>query len=228
MANEPYKDNERRLIYWIIHTSNHIIANRPGVPTSATSTGKITLSGLISLSQLIAEYVRRIPSRVFRLFRSIITARSATHAYFKRVADRSSNPSLARSNHSHGVWIDGLVEAFRALGGERWEAERIMGRGKGMGMGMGKNNGLIFSNRFVVLSLYDGVDGDARDEHAGVGIMAPRKRQDVTSYEMMRSWKQRESARSAASGAPDVLHMEHSHVKHDGGLSLSPECNCDG
>lgn len=119
MANEPYKDNERRLIYWIIHTSNRIIANRPGAPNSATSTGRFSLFGPISLSRLVAQYVRWIPSRVFRLFRSIIANLAAMHAYFERVANGSSDPSLARINRSHGVSIDGLVEAFRVLGEER-------------------------------------------------------------------------------------------------------------
>ncbi|PKY05669.1 hypothetical protein P168DRAFT_326006 [Aspergillus campestris IBT 28561] len=153
MAIEPYKSNERHLINWIIHTSNRVIANRP--EATAPSTGRITLSGLISLSRLIAQHVRRIPSRVFCLFRSIIAARSAMHAYFERVADASSDPGLAGSNRSHGVWIEGLVEAFRALGGEGWEVER-MGKGMRKGMGVRENGGMTFSNRFAVLSLDNG------------------------------------------------------------------------
>ena len=72
---------------------------------------------------------------MFRLFRSIIADLAAMHAYFARVANGSSDPSFARSNRSHGVSIDGLVGAFRVLGGERWEAERLMGKGVGRSSG---------------------------------------------------------------------------------------------
>jgi len=60
---------------------------------------------------------RRKPA-ILRLFQSVIAARSATYSTFQQFAARNPDPDVLKSNASHKLFIDALVVAFRALGGE--------------------------------------------------------------------------------------------------------------
>ncbi|CAG8336249.1 unnamed protein product [Penicillium nalgiovense] len=116
-----YKRYEEHIVQWIIDTSDHIIKNFPSEPPVAAKTTKtkgVSLARLKSLSALIAKHIDPIPTDIFRLFKSLIDARIETHDFFLRVSGSDLDPNIRRSNESHEHWINGLIDAFEALGGE--------------------------------------------------------------------------------------------------------------
>ncbi|RFU23991.1 hypothetical protein B7463_g12346, partial [Scytalidium lignicola] len=112
----------------MIHASNNILNSLPSPrpPTSATSavtantTGQIHASALVPTANLIAKYVSPIPSTIYRLFQSVIEARTTTHEAFQRMAASKPDPEIEKNNASHKRFIDTLTEAFEALGGKTW------------------------------------------------------------------------------------------------------------
>ena len=130
-----YKRDTRYLLYWIIHTSNSIIKSSSSqpipessssapvpnpTPASVNTTGEIPVSAFVPLSNLIAKHINPIPSIIYRLFQSVIEARTATHALFQQIVATKPDPEIEKSNVSHKCFIDALTEAFKALGGEEW------------------------------------------------------------------------------------------------------------
>jgi hypothetical protein len=117
-----YKRYEKHLFDWIIHTSDHIIKDFPSeAPVAANTTKTASLARLKSLSALIAKHIDPIPTDIFPLFKSLINARKETHDFFLRCTDSDLDPNIRRSNESHEHWINGLVDVFRALGGDTSE-----------------------------------------------------------------------------------------------------------
>lgn len=110
-----YKRDQKLLVYWIIHTSNRIIKLLPSdvAARAPNVTGQISLSTLVSLSQLIAKHVDSIPATIYRLFQSIIAARNETNFWFLQLVAENLDPEIEKSNVSHKHWIDGLTEAFK-------------------------------------------------------------------------------------------------------------------
>ncbi|KAI1821615.1 hypothetical protein F4861DRAFT_518110 [Xylaria intraflava] len=160
-----YKRDTSRLIFWIVKASNAIIASSATLPDDApkspNTTGQITVSGLVSLSKLIAKHINPIPSAILALFDSAIQARTATYQAFQQLAANKSDPAVERSNLSHKHFIDALVEAFEALGGAAWAA-----RCKAEGSPPDDEADLeqaLFVNKFAVLS----VDGATLPEDDG-------------------------------------------------------------
>jgi hypothetical protein len=119
-----YKRYEKHIVQWIIHTSDHIIKNFPSeAPDAANTTKTVSLARLKSLSAVIAKHIDPIPTDIFRLFKSLIDARKETHDFFLRVNGSDLDPNIRRSNESHEHWINGLIDAFNALGGETWQLQ---------------------------------------------------------------------------------------------------------
>ncbi|WEW56191.1 hypothetical protein PRK78_001628 [Emydomyces testavorans] len=159
-----YKRDQKLLVYWIIHTSNRIVKLFPSERSPpANTTGQISLSTLVSLSQLIAKHINPIPATIYRLFRSIIAARQEIHAIFRQLVAKHPDPETEKSNVSHKHWIDGLTEALKALGGELWISEQkneIKGADE---EDEEDEEEAIFTNIFSALRL-DGEEVDEDDE----------------------------------------------------------------
>ncbi|KZF19909.1 hypothetical protein L228DRAFT_256894 [Xylona heveae TC161] len=132
-----YKRDQRFLVYWIIQ-----------------------LSSLISLSKLIAKHARGIPATIYRLFQSIIAARKETHELFLQIVADKPDPEIEKSNVSHKYWIDGLTEAFNALGGEKWASVQKNHSG---GADEEDEEEVIFANKFSALHLRGQVEGKEDD-----------------------------------------------------------------
>ena len=87
-------------------------------------TGEIKVSALLPISKLIAKHIKPIPPVIFRLFKSVIAARSATNALFQQLVAKSPDPEIEKSNASHRSFIEKLSKAFELLGGEEWVKEQ--------------------------------------------------------------------------------------------------------
>ncbi|PGH16131.1 hypothetical protein AJ79_01898 [Helicocarpus griseus UAMH5409] len=159
-----YKRDEKLLVYWITHASNSIIhKSHSGTTPPPNTIGEISLPTLLSLSKLIAKHIKPIPNTIYRLFHSIIKARTETYAVFQQISASNPDPELERSNEKHKFWIDGLTDAFRALGGDPWTPTRKRKSGKEAGREneTSKSNEadeedeheVIFSNKFAPLNL---------------------------------------------------------------------------
>lgn len=117
-----YKQDEQYLVYWITRSTARV-AKKFSLESAGlvSADGGITLSALLSCSELIAKYVSPIPSTIFRIFASVIKARKERHEAFVRLAENNPAPEVLKSNTTHKIWLEGLSEAFRLLGGHTWQ-----------------------------------------------------------------------------------------------------------
>jgi hypothetical protein len=118
----------------------------------------VSLVTLKSLAGLISKHINPVPTAIFTLFQSIIESRKETYQLFLEITASDPDPPVSTSNESHKIWIDGLIEAFHALGGESW----LPGNTGESNISDEDKEQVIFSNKFSTLSL-DGdkdVDGD--------------------------------------------------------------------
>lgn len=153
-----YKRDTSRLLYWIIKSSNAIIQSPAAsilegdAPKVVNTTGKITVSSLVSLSRLIAQHVSDIPPAIYRLFRAVIDARTTSHAVFQQLVAKNPDPEIERSNASHKRFIDALTEAFDALGGAAWKSNE--GATDAISdLGKDDLDQLLLANKFGALNL---------------------------------------------------------------------------
>ena len=121
-----YKRDTSHLVYWMIHTSNNIISTMTAAgeePSEVPNkSGLATIAQIVSMSKLIAQHMTQVPFLVYRLFHSVIDARSTIHAVFQQMAKSNPDPEIEKSNLSHRYFIDALTEAFETLGGQTWLA----------------------------------------------------------------------------------------------------------
>lgn len=212
-----YKRDQKLLVYWIIHASNSIIKSFPShAPAVEDTTGELRLSTLISLSALIAKHISPIPTTIYRLLQSIISSREGTHALFQRIVANNPDPDIEKSNISHKYWIDGLTEAFKALGGEVWVSRQ---KGQTEGADEEDEDEVIFSNHFSVLSL-DGEEkeeeGDEEDEAKG-GIEDAPKRPKTKSTKEGKKGKRGKKPKGKEKREPKLneIPLEHYRIIED-------------
>ncbi|KAM0341524.1 hypothetical protein ACHAPU_009972 [Fusarium lateritium] len=108
----------------MINVSNRLLRSSDGETQTAAdvnTTGQTTVNGLISMSALISEREEPVPNVIYRLFGSIINARSLVSSTFQQLMGPNSDEELKRSNESHQHFISTLRRAFKILGGEEWE-----------------------------------------------------------------------------------------------------------
>ncbi|KAI0378712.1 hypothetical protein F5Y04DRAFT_290860 [Hypomontagnella monticulosa] len=165
-----YKRDTRHLLYWMIHASNSIVKSLAGStedgdgPSMTLNTsGKTTVSDVVSMSKLIAKHIDPIPPLIYRLFLSIIEARTTCYTVFQQTVTKDPDPEVEKSNKSHKYFIDALTEAFKALGGETWELNQKSRPEKPQDEETIEE--VIFSNRFSSLSL----DEQEEDENETEG-----------------------------------------------------------
>ncbi|KAF4341472.1 hypothetical protein FBEOM_4633 [Fusarium beomiforme] len=119
-----YKRDTKYLLYWMINVSNRLLRSSNGEAQAAldvNTTGQTTVNGLISMSTLISERKEPVPNVIYRLFRSIIQARSLVSSTFQQLMGPDSDEELKRSNESHQHFINILRSAFKILGGDEWQ-----------------------------------------------------------------------------------------------------------
>ncbi|KAL6401145.1 hypothetical protein AUP68_16871 [Ilyonectria robusta] len=153
-----YKKDTRYLVYWLIDTSNRLIkssaAEKDETPQGLNTSGQVTVSGILSISELIAQYSEPVPSFIYRLFLSIISARSTVYNAFQQLLGSKSDPEVQRNNASHKHFIDTLMKAFNILGGETWQSGGNAGAQE-PGQEELDLEQIIFGNRFSALKIDD-------------------------------------------------------------------------
>jgi hypothetical protein len=156
----------------MIHVSNSIIKSSASVPDSdpkaesavqatANTTGQITVSTLVSLSKLIGKRINPIPSTIYRLFQSVIAARKAAYSAFQQIVAQKRDPEIERSNITHKRFIDALIEAFEALGGDEWVSKQ---KSETESADEEDFEEIVFTNQFSTLGLNGSNDGNDEDD----------------------------------------------------------------
>ncbi|KAI2470526.1 hypothetical protein F4781DRAFT_175854 [Annulohypoxylon bovei var. microspora] len=176
-----YKRETQYLLYWMIHASNSIIKSLPSREDIDDSlfpnaTGQTTVSGLVSMSKLIAKHMDSVPTLIYRLLTSVIEARTSYFSMFQQMASDKSDPEIEKSNASHKYFIDALTQIFRDLGGETWEADRKSGDAKTESEDTIED--IIFFNKFSTLGISKPEkageeDGDEDDKESDQEAHAP-------------------------------------------------------
>ncbi|KAL2755433.1 hypothetical protein ACRALDRAFT_1082332 [Sodiomyces alcalophilus JCM 7366] len=173
-AYVSYKRDTRNLLYWMIRASNSIIKGNFGLEDDPSqpalnTTGQTTVPGLVAMAELIGKHMSPIPSAILRLLDSVISARSAFHDEFQRLAAAKPDPELEKSNATHRYFIDALTRAFKALGGEAWASREQAGDSDNVD----DPEDVIFSNQFAALKLETAADDDASDDGASDNEAGP-------------------------------------------------------
>lgn len=163
-----YKKDTRCLVYWLLNVSNGVIkssaAQKGESPKGLNTTGQITVSGLLSMSELIAQHGEPVPSVIYRLFQSIILAISTVYNAFQQLLGSKSDPEVQRNNASHKHFIDTLTKSFVILGGEAWQSDKDT---KTQGPEQEEDiDRIIFGNKFSALKVEE-QEGDSTDEDDG-------------------------------------------------------------
>ncbi|THY50911.1 hypothetical protein D6C97_06868 [Aureobasidium pullulans] len=128
-----YKRSTTYLVYWLSHASNTIIRalsqeQQDDSAAKVNTTGQVSCKELITMAKRVAANLHEeVPSTIFRLFRSVIKARSKAYEMFRELAATHADEKMEESNTSHKHFIDRLDEAFAILGGEAWMAKQRAG-----------------------------------------------------------------------------------------------------
>lgn len=169
------KKQTRYLLWWLCHASNAILQSSPkdqdnGFEAVVNSTGQVTTKEIVTMAKVVATRLpfQQIPSTIFRLFRSVISARSAAHANFVRIASHCEDEQMEKSNATHKHFIDRLTEAFRILGGLEWGINRATE--SDAPQSSEDIEKIIFSNTFSALQIHH-CTGGMRDDEAGIGTL---------------------------------------------------------
>jgi hypothetical protein len=159
-----YKRDTKYLLYWMINVSNRLLRSTDGDAQSAASvntTGQTTVNGLISMSTLISQHKEPVPNVIYRLFGSIIQARSLVSTTFQELMGPDSDDELKRSNESHRHFINTLRSAFKILGGEEWEKTSTTTSDDSEDVEQ-----ILFVNKFQELSVDKAESSDEEDDVA--------------------------------------------------------------
>ncbi|KAI9704576.1 MAG: hypothetical protein M1820_005489 [Bogoriella megaspora] len=164
-----YKRDTRYLVYWMIQTSNAITKSPSATEKDGmlppNTTGQAKVSDLLPMSESIARHLKSIPAIIYRLFRSVINARSEAYAMFQQIVADDPDPEMKKSNDSHKYFIDCLKRAFEALGGHAWESSQQ----KQAGTAQEKDDieEVLFANKFASLALNGFQHDDEEGEEPG-------------------------------------------------------------
>ena len=204
-----YKRNTQRLVYWIIRASNAIIRSSPktgnDAPTKPNTTGQTTVSGLLTMSELIVKHITSVPSVIYRLFQSVIKARLTMSGIFQAIVAQNPDPEMERSNISHQFFTVTLTKAFETLGGKQWMSSQTTGNEGSEDMdGM---EDVIFANKFSCLDINgskeDGEkmgstsdEGSDQDSQTGAPLKMQQQQQQKKSSGKGKKGKRGKKAKS--------------------------------
>ncbi|RSL79429.1 hypothetical protein CEP51_007369 [Fusarium floridanum] len=167
-----YKRDTKYLLYWLINISNRIIKSSKDEATVAiNTTGQTTVAGLIAMSKLIAQHDEPVPGAIFRLFGSIIQARTAINSAFQQLVGTNEDEDLKRSNASHKHFIDTLRQAFSILGGDSWRQDQS----KQVSEDERDVEQVIVANMFKNLTVEADDDASSEEDEEAQPASAPRK-----------------------------------------------------
>lgn len=183
-----YKHDTSHLVYWVTRTSNDIIRKIAAAgrepPDLLNKSGSATVSQIVSMSNLIAHHIEKVQPLIYRLFRSVISARSAIHAEFLQIVASNPDPEIEKSNASHKHFIDALTEAFEVLGGQTWLANEFQQPNDEQD----NIEEILIANKFHALALdkdqgaEDAADqGDSSEEPQSASVSATSSRQNQRS-----------------------------------------------
>ncbi|KAK0665631.1 hypothetical protein QBC41DRAFT_257934 [Cercophora samala] len=164
-----YKRDTSLLLRWMLQTSNDIIKTQMSKaceeqPHKLNKTGQIVVADIIPLCHLIAKYVTNISPSIYRLFQSIIDARTASYSMFQMIAVESQDKDIEKSNSTHKFFIDTLVEALKVLGGSLSKSGASQHADHGTSSVTKEEvEQLIFANRFAALQ-NDKMEESSEDE----------------------------------------------------------------
>ena len=186
-----YKKNTSTLIRWIVTTASSCAPsfappkpknNNPKHKKKAAQAARhaqanafspeITTTGLVLLSQAIAEAKQEVPPFIFTLFDEVIRARTAAYEFWSGLCvSHPDRENIQKSNEGHLAFIDALNSAFGALGGALWrkrhqdeqearqkarEADRTkaVAKARSVALPMGTTESLDFENKFAGLEFH--------------------------------------------------------------------------
>ncbi|KAM0429801.1 hypothetical protein ACHAPT_006407 [Fusarium lateritium] len=123
------------------------------------------------MSELIAQHGEPIPGAIYRLFGSIIEARTTINSAFHQLVGSNEDEDLKRSNASHKHFIDVLRKAFVILGGDSWKQSQS----KQIPEEEQDVEKVIFANMFKTLTVEAEDEGSSEEEEEAQTPSAPRK-----------------------------------------------------
>ncbi|KAJ4157104.1 hypothetical protein NW754_008746 [Fusarium falciforme] len=167
-----YKKDTKYLLYWLINVSNRIIkSSKDETVAQPNTTGQTTVAGLIVMTKLIAQHGGPVPGAIYRLFESIIAARTTINSAFHQLVGSNEDEDLKRSNASHKHFIDTLRQAFAILGGDSWKqspSQQVSKEDQDVEQ-------VIFENMFKNLTVEAEDEGSSEEEEEAQTSSAPRK-----------------------------------------------------
>ena len=213
-AYAQYKRDTNCLLYWIINTSNAFLqrsgpalpprVDAPSSPVTRNITGQITVAGLIDMSRSIASHTRSIPSTIFRLFQSVIHARQKAASLYQQASDDAADVDLETSNQKHQHFINALIEAFKALGGQDWVKEqKAANKTKEVEEDALK---VIFENQFAALNI--GTPTDPDDDNSEDSLDTPCEKNEKRSRHSRKNPKAKKKSRSKPKAQPKPPMLE--------------------
>ncbi|KAK4671875.1 hypothetical protein QC764_609510 [Podospora pseudoanserina] len=164
-----YKHDTSLLLRWMIQTSNNIIKARKAEIAELQShelnkRGQIRVDGIVPLCGLIAKHVTNVSPSIYRLFQSIIDARTASYSRSQRVAIQIQDKNVEECNSTYKFFIGTLVAVLEALGSTPSKAGASQNADHGASS-VSKEDAkqLISANRFVPLQNGE-IDGSSDKE----------------------------------------------------------------
>ncbi|KAI5207288.1 hypothetical protein E4T38_03440 [Aureobasidium subglaciale] len=130
------------------------------------TTVQVTVAELVSMARRIAANLQEVPTTIYRLFRSVIKARSHSYVMFQELAAAHSDAEMEASNVTHKHFIDKLEEAFEILGGREWLVRQQAENEKAEDLVEVER--VIFCNPFLPLTLDNSAQdtSEQEDSHA--------------------------------------------------------------
>ncbi|OIW22387.1 hypothetical protein CONLIGDRAFT_638365 [Coniochaeta ligniaria NRRL 30616] len=188
-----YKRDTSHLVYWLIRTSNVIIATSPhlsdefAAPRSVNTDGRITVAEIVSLSKLIAKHVKPSPQAILSLFKAVLAARTSMFEAFNELASSKPDPEMERSNASHKHFIDALSESFQALAEAGSDGEQPTdSTSSDVVQNQDDLDKILLANRFAALSVEAGADEQNQEQSDNESTEDPRPSQAQRSRKQKR------------------------------------------
>lgn len=204
-----YKRDTNLLLYWVIQTSNQVINSKNHEHDQSlkiNTSGQTTVSGFLSMVELIARSTSGtlVPAAVYRLFQSVIKARTTTWQAFQQIELEKQYPDIEKRNSTHKFFIDALQQAFEVLGGKQWEASPDGQRVDTRDDTEAEIKQALFSNKFSKLDIneeQDESDGEDPPPAAQAALNQQQRRKPGKSKKVKGKKKTKKQQKSAPNGS---------------------------
>ncbi|KAI4731415.1 hypothetical protein E4T49_00622 [Aureobasidium sp. EXF-10728] len=175
------------------------------VEAAVNTTGQVTTKELVNMARLVASRLsqQQIPSTIFRLLHSVISARSSAHAAFVQMTSNYEDNEMKKSNETHKYFIDRLTEAFQVLGGSKWASKRATELDEPHSNE--EIEEFIFSNVFSALELHQCADDVSDDEADSETLPATKHSHRTSKAKRNHRSKQKKTQRKRTANSQAVL-----------------------